>query len=101
LSAVRYAVDNQPVFPDVYAKSRKWFHRVAGLFRRPRPDETIFQKFHAFTSMQLMARFAPEPRENKQQTLAHVAIDHCDVATPNSRRVGGRHRIEMPSTATD
>jgi hypothetical protein len=30
----RHWVDNQPAFPDVYAKGGKWFRRVAELFRR-------------------------------------------------------------------
>jgi hypothetical protein len=37
-------IDSQPVFPDVCAKSRKWFHRRRELFRRRQLDETIRRK---------------------------------------------------------
>jgi hypothetical protein len=40
----RYLIDNHPVFPDVCAKSGKWFRRTGELFRGQGPDETLVQK---------------------------------------------------------
>jgi hypothetical protein len=40
----RYPIGNNPLFPDVYAKSGKWFRRAAELFRRSWSDETIGRK---------------------------------------------------------
>jgi hypothetical protein len=43
-AAVVPGLDNHPLFPDVCAKSGKWFRRAAELFRGPRPDETVVKK---------------------------------------------------------
>jgi hypothetical protein len=40
----RCRIDNHPVFPDVCAKSGKWFRRAGELFRRYHDDETILRK---------------------------------------------------------
>jgi len=40
----RCRIGNHPLFPDVYAKSGKWFRRPAELFRRSPADETIGKK---------------------------------------------------------
>jgi hypothetical protein len=37
-------LDNQTLFPDVCAKSEKWFRGTGDLFRGDMPDETIAKK---------------------------------------------------------
>jgi hypothetical protein len=49
----RYWVDTQPAFPDVYAKSGKWFRRVAELFRRRGRTKQSFQRFNDFNAPEL------------------------------------------------
>jgi hypothetical protein len=44
LPAVRWETDNHPLFPDVCAKSGKWFRHQGELFRRWLGDETILRK---------------------------------------------------------
>ena len=36
--------DSQPLFPDICAKSTKWFHQGGELFRRTGRDETLALK---------------------------------------------------------
>jgi hypothetical protein len=36
--------DNEVLFPDIYARSGKWFHEERELFRRNISDETLEEK---------------------------------------------------------
>jgi hypothetical protein len=40
----RCQIDNHPVFPEVCAKSGKWFRPAGELFRHKKSDETIVRK---------------------------------------------------------
>jgi hypothetical protein len=44
----RCQIGNHPLFPDVCAKSGKWFRRAGQLFRRSPADETIGRKVSNF-----------------------------------------------------
>jgi hypothetical protein len=48
---LRWQSDNQRLFPDVCAKSGKWFRRVPELFRRRARTKQFHKKFNYFNSL--------------------------------------------------
>jgi hypothetical protein len=63
----------------------------------PQPDETIFQKFNDFSSMQLTARRAPAPSRERAAN-AGPGHDRCYNAEVHGASVAGTE-LKMPSTA--
>jgi hypothetical protein len=64
-------VDNHPLFPDVCAKSGKWFRRTAELFRGPTPDETVVKKSTMIPAVETGAT----PSGSLNQSVVHWPTD--------------------------
>jgi hypothetical protein len=53
---LRWQVDNHPLFPDVCAKSGKWFRRRGELFRRRGPTKQLDGKCNDFSEPPMTGR---------------------------------------------
>jgi hypothetical protein len=94
-------MDNHPLFPDVCAKSGKWFRRPGVLFRGRAPTKQLCEKLNDFNQMRRRRPCRPlgQPSRSladRRQPLGSPRVKNRRPAADESARARRQRPVQNP-----